>query len=46
MNDKKIELSPGSADSIGPEDIFSQVMGLERSGRIRMCGGGVAPSNI
>jgi hypothetical protein len=41
-----MELPHGSNDEIGPADIFSQVMGPERSGRLRMCGGGVAPSDI
>jgi hypothetical protein len=41
MNCKRSEPSPGSTDEIGPVDIFSQVMGPERSGRLQICGGGV-----
>jgi hypothetical protein len=46
MNDKRIELSPRCTNTIRPEDIFSQVIGSKRNGQIRMCGGGIAPSDI
>jgi hypothetical protein len=46
MNSRRSQLSHGSTDEIGPEDIFRQVLGRERSGRLRMCGGGVALSDI
>jgi hypothetical protein len=46
MNGRRNALSPGSNDHIGPDEIFSQVMGPERSGWLQMCGGGVAPSDI
>jgi hypothetical protein len=35
-----------SNDEIDPNDIFSQVMGPERGDRLRMCGGGVSPSDV
>jgi hypothetical protein len=46
MNCRRTALPPGRTDEIGPDDIFSQVMGPERSGRLRMCGAGIAPSDI
>jgi hypothetical protein len=39
-------LFSGLTNAIGPEDIFSQVMGPERSGRIRIYGRGVASVDI
>ena len=40
------QVPEGEHDTIGPNDIFSQVMGKEKTGRVRMCGLGVCPSDV
>ena len=40
------QVPEGEHDTIGPNDIFSQVMGKEKIGRVRMCGLGACPSDV
>lgn len=46
MNERTRQLPPNSEDRLGPDDIFSQVLGPDKFGRVRMCGSGVHSSDV
>ncbi|KAL6503066.1 hypothetical protein OROHE_023930 [Orobanche hederae] len=46
MNAKLNELPPNYDDSVGPNDVFSQVMGKDTPGYVRLYGGNVTPNDL
>ncbi|KAG5535715.1 hypothetical protein RHGRI_023467 [Rhododendron griersonianum] len=46
MKELSKQVPEGELDSFGPNDVFSQAMGKEKSGSVRMYGLGVCPSDV
>ncbi|KAL6547224.1 hypothetical protein OROMI_022945 [Orobanche minor] len=46
MKAKLNELPPDYDDSVGPNDVFSQVMGKDKPGYVRLYGGNVTPNDL
>ncbi|KAH6800122.1 hypothetical protein C2S52_000586 [Perilla frutescens var. hirtella] len=46
MQERSNQLTEGSDDAIGPDDIFAQVMGKDGSGHVRMMGQGVCLTDV
>ena len=45
MDERTSKLPVGSNDVVSPTDVYSQVMGEEKNGRVRMLGLGVSPTD-
>ncbi|XP_042400887.1 uncharacterized protein LOC121990906 [Zingiber officinale] len=46
MNELENQLLEDYNDQVSPNDIFAQIMGPDRPGRVRMLGDGISPSDL
>lgn len=46
MVERSSQLPEGAEDQIAPDDIFSQIMGKDKPGHVRMMGKGVCPTDV